>query len=290
MTSFQSRPSKETINLIRLIHRLESHSQRILMPSLQSYHDSKPSDVDSEKWYWELKSLETTVRHAKTILDTLDSNPTTSQTISQIVAQDPSTLKHRLRVVQDRIQAALQECPPPTPPSTPPFRSRIKPPELPALPTCPPTNLPQPSPSDLLPHVDSEKLMTERPKSAELPLKQEVNPRQALLGGPKGGNKTMEAVLQHHRSNEDELSHELSEMAAQLKRNAHHFGKLLGEDRNLIENNATLLEQNHDQMRREGGRLGEVTVKGRQMTWFTIFSVTGVMIAWFMMFIIIRFS
>lgn len=79
-------------------------------------------------------------------------------------------------------------------------------------------------------------------------------------------------------------------MAAQLKRNAQHFGKLLGEDRNLIENNATLLERNHDQMRREGGRLGEVTVKGRQMTWFTILAVAGVMIAWFMMFIIIRFS
>lgn len=99
-----------------------------------------------------------------------------------------------------------------------------------------------------------------------------------------------ERLRQNHRATEEELTNELSQMANQLKRNAHHFGQVLGEDRNIIEANATRLERNHEQMKKEGGRLGEVSIRGRQMTWFTIFAVAAVMVAWFMMFVIIRLT
>ncbi|KAG0151275.1 hypothetical protein CROQUDRAFT_87088 [Cronartium quercuum f. sp. fusiforme G11] len=268
---------KQSINLIRLINRIESHSQRLAMPT---FHEHNRSEVDPEQWYWELKSLETTVRHAKTILDTLDSNPITAQTISQIIAQDPSTLKHRLKVVQARIQAALQACPPPTPPASPPLRLTTKPPQPPALPTY----LPAKNKS-----TDCEKDHYE-PQST--PPSDRIKTHQIPNPVPKIDSKPID----HHMLNnqnlttEESLTKELSEMASQLKLNAQHFGALLSKDKEIIEKNVTTLELNEKRMKSEGNRLGQVSIKGRQMTWFTIFSVIGVVVAWFLMFIIIRFS
>jgi len=91
-------------------------------------------------------------------------------------------------------------------------------------------------------------------------------------------------------ANQEELTEELSQMASQLKKNVHHFNKLLAVDQTILLANQTKLELNSDTMTKEGGRLTQVSLKNRSMTWFTIAAVCAVAVSWILMFIIIRLT
>lgn len=59
MTSSQLRPSKEILNLVRLINRLDKHSENMVIRLEEASDGSMPDGIQTEEWYWELKSLET---------------------------------------------------------------------------------------------------------------------------------------------------------------------------------------------------------------------------------------
>lgn len=291
-----NRISKDNINLVRLINRLEknttleitklpahdphpsSHDQPARHRRHQRQSSSDSLEVDRRR-YWELKSLETTIRYAKTILETINSNPATLNAVSQI--HDPIELRSKLDQIQNRIDFALKDCPDPVKSPKSPYSQSlihgIKTPELPAIPSAKSEAL-----ADV--HVKSlaekdEELSNEREgdgidkkEKAQKPSKLEPQP-------PSNPN-----------SNQEELTQELSQMAAQLKKNVHHFNKLLVEDQSVLVANQTKLELNSNSMTKEGARLSQVSLKNRSMTWFTIAAVAAVAISWILMFIIIRLT
>ncbi|PLW23549.1 hypothetical protein PCANC_05725 [Puccinia coronata f. sp. avenae] len=286
--------SKENINLVRLINRLDKnthlHVKRKRMPDCLHHHPPETPDADHQldhehfdhQRYWELKGLETTIRHARSILDTINSNPSTLHTISQI--QDPAELRKKLETIRNRIDVALRSCPAPT--LTEPTLTRqsalmykIKTPELPSLPDKKRRSLEaQETPSK------EEGLKKEEKRERECSEKEEK--RAVKKTTKEEGAQQQQRVL----SNQEELTDELSQMALQLKKNVHHFNKLLADDQAVLLANQTKLELNSDTMNKEGGRLTQVSLKSRSMTWFTIAAVCAVAVSWILMFIIIRLT
>ncbi|WAQ88215.1 hypothetical protein PtA15_9A342 [Puccinia triticina] len=280
--------SKENLNLVRLINRLERNpSLQIKKPRMDDSHElneAKEDQAGHEEFdqhrYWELKGLETTIRHARSILDTINSNPNTFKTVSQI--QDPIELRSKLERIQDRIDVALKTCPAPTVTKLTPSRPstviyEIKAPELPSM-----------------PNKRSRSLDEQENQSKEIE-KEEVKKESESDREETRAETTFRPSLGSHpasnlNSNQEELTDELSQMASQLKKNVHHFNKLLADDQAILLANQTKLELNSDSMNKEGGRLTQVSLKSRSMTWFTIAAVCVVAISWILMFIIIRLT
>ncbi|KAA1089687.1 hypothetical protein PGT21_027084 [Puccinia graminis f. sp. tritici] len=287
--------SKENINLVRLINRLERNPS-LLQPPKQPRIEAQQLQLETSdknisslstferednNRYWELKALETTIRHARSILDTIyDSQPNTLPSGRQI--DDPSDLRAKLERIRVRIDAALKTCP--APPITRLTRSRpatsiyneIKRPEAPSIP--PKKN------------GSSEKAAENEPtpgkkEADECDEKQDEPGEKSARFGSSPSQPTNLLT-----SNQEELTDELAQMAVQLKKNVHHFNKLLVADQAILLANQAKLELNADTMSKEGGRLGLVRLKSRSLTWFSILAVIVVAVSWILMFIIIRLS
>jgi len=88
----------------------------------------------------------------------------------------------------------------------------------------------------------------------------------------------------------EELSAQLAQMATQLKRNAIHFSDTLAKDQAVVEETKLKLESNFDELQKERTRLRDHSGKSRGTTWLTAFSVIAVLVSFFVMFFIIRFT
>ncbi|KAA1137677.1 hypothetical protein PGTUg99_024223 [Puccinia graminis f. sp. tritici] len=276
--------SKENINLVRLINRLERNPS-LLQPPKQPRIEAQQLELETSDGniatlstferednnrYWELKALETTIRHARSILDTIyDSQPNSLPSGRQI--HDPSDLRAKLERIRVRIDAALKTCP--APPITRLARSRpatsiyneIKRPEAP---TIPPKK-----------NGSSEKAAGNEPtpgkkEADECDEKQDEPGEKSARFGSSPSQPTNLLT-----SNQEELTDELSQMAVQLKKNVHHFNKLLVADQAILLANQAKLELNADSMSKEGGRLGLVRLKTRSLTWFSILAVIVVAVS-----------
>ncbi|KAA1093161.1 hypothetical protein PGT21_027041 [Puccinia graminis f. sp. tritici] len=287
--------SKENINLVRLINRLERNPS-LLQPPKQPRIEAQQLQLETSdknisslstferednNRYWELKALETTIRHARSILDTIyDSQPNTLPSGRQI--DDPSDLRAKLERIRVRIDAALKTCP--APPITRLARSRpatsiyneIKRPEAPTIPPKKNGSSEKAAENEPTPGKKEADECDEKPD--------EPGEKSARFGRspPQPTNLVT--------SNQEELTDELAQMAVQLKKNVHHFNKLLVADHAILLANQTKLELNADSMSKEGGRLGLLRLKTRSLTWFSILAVIVVAVSWILMFIIIRLS
>jgi len=282
--------SKENLNLVRLINRLDKNPNFQLRKPAMTDHCLPQAAADDQLGahakidqhrYWELKALETAIHHARSILNTINSNPSTLHTISQV--QDPIELKNKLERIRERIDVALKTCPAPTATKLPSSRPstliyEIKTPELPSVPN-------QQSRS-----TEGHEIKSRPEKDTEIENKDELQTDEKPVKSKFTPNVPAQVQPANVNANQEELTEELSQMASQLKKNVHHFNKLLAVDQTILLANQTKLELNSDTMTKEGGRLTQVSLKNRSMTWFTIAAVCAVAVSWILMFIIIRLT
>lgn len=110
-----------------------------------------------------------------------------------------------------------------------------------------------------------------------------------VSNSPKQANKYPE-FLTTSLQTQEELSLQLSQMAAQLKRNALHFADSLDKDKNVIESAQEKLESNLGGMKGERTRLRDHSGKSSHTTWMVVGSLLTVVLAWVFMFFIIRLT
>lgn len=98
------------------------------------------------------------------------------------------------------------------------------------------------------------------------------------------------AYLQNSTALHEELSDQLAQMAAQLKRNAEHFASSLEKDKGVLEGFQGSLEQNHDVMTKERTRLRDHSSKSWGTTWITLLSIVVAIVGFMLTFFVIRFT
>ncbi|KAJ8660230.1 hypothetical protein O0I10_004090 [Lichtheimia ornata] len=99
----------------------------------------------------------------------------------------------------------------------------------------------------------------------------------------------IENVLQHHRQMHDELTGDLSRMAAQLKLNSQSFGDTLAKDDKVLQDAQQAVANNLDRLRKERKRLDEHYSKSWGTSFMTMGVVLFVCIVFFLVFFTIKF-
>ncbi|KAJ3568784.1 hypothetical protein NP233_g5492 [Leucocoprinus birnbaumii] len=112
----------------------------------------------------------------------------------------------------------------------------------------------------------------------------------AISTSSSASNATKRKHLQTTNALHEELSNQLAEMAAQLKRNAQHFANSLEEEKPLVEMTSEKLEENFGTMLKERIRLRDFRLKSKGSTWMVIGIVIAVLLLFVVMVGVIRFS
>jgi len=97
-------------------------------------------------------------------------------------------------------------------------------------------------------------------------------------------------LLQNSQALHHELSDQLAQMATQLRRNAVHFSDTLAKDQDLVKETQEKLEGNYDVMKRERVRLRDHRGKSGSTTCLVVASIVGVLVVFFLMFLLIRLT
>ncbi|CDS03802.1 hypothetical protein LRAMOSA06757 [Lichtheimia ramosa] len=99
----------------------------------------------------------------------------------------------------------------------------------------------------------------------------------------------IENVLQHHRQLHDELTGDLSRMAAQLKLNSQSFGDTLAKDDKVLQDAQQAVANNLERLRKERKRLDEHYSKSWGTSFMTMGVVLFVCVVFFFVFFTIKF-
>lgn len=138
---------------------------------------------------------------------------------------------------------------------------------------------------DLLPPSEAEPILRRssiNPTSTLLPPSLPSASTSSATGNP--------AFLQNSAALQEELSAQLAQMAAQLKRNALHFAGNLEKDKTLVVETQEKLERNHDVMTKERIRLRDHHGKSWNTTWIVMLSLVVVLVGFIMTFFVIRIT
>ncbi|KAI0088090.1 hypothetical protein BDY19DRAFT_891725 [Irpex rosettiformis] len=98
------------------------------------------------------------------------------------------------------------------------------------------------------------------------------------------------AFLQNSASLQEEMSEQLAQMAAQLKRNAMHFSSSLEKDKAVVEGAQEKMERNFDGMSKERVRLRDHRGKSWGTTWLVILSMVVAVVGFMLTFLVIRIT
>jgi Membrane fusion protein Use1 len=112
----------------------------------------------------------------------------------------------------------------------------------------------------------------------------------APLSSTTGDATPTQALLQHRTVLQEELSAQLAQMAGQLRRNAEHFSSALAADQAVLRNAEEKIGANFDVMKQERVRLRDHRSKSLGTTCLTITSVLVVLIAFVIVFFILRLT
>ena len=107
---------------------------------------------------------------------------------------------------------------------------------------------------------------------------------------PRSYSSSTRAPLQTSTALHEELSNQLAQMAVQLRRNAEQFNEALAKDEGVLKATQEKLERNYDEVAKERVRLRDHSAKSRGTTWLVFISILVVVIAFFMMFLLIRIT
>ncbi len=189
-------------------------------------------------------------------------------------------------------------------------KTRRPPPILPSLPlpiiSVPPT-APEAAPEtviDIIPEDEATTPTAENPSSSpkastisQLSVRPPIDPTASLL--PASTPSTSEkatlpagtpAFLQNSASLQEEMSEQLAQMAAQLKRNAMHFANSLEKDKAVVQDAQEKMERNFDVMTKERVRLRDHRSKSWGTTWLVILSMVIAAVGFVATFFIIRIT
>jgi len=98
------------------------------------------------------------------------------------------------------------------------------------------------------------------------------------------------AFLQNSGVVQQELSEQLAQMAAQLKRNATHFSETLAKDQAVVEDAKAKIEGNFDVMQTQRVRLRDHRGKSGSTTCLVLLSILAVVISFVVMIFVIRMT
>ncbi|EMD33823.1 hypothetical protein CERSUDRAFT_117895 [Gelatoporia subvermispora B] len=109
---------------------------------------------------------------------------------------------------------------------------------------------------------------------------------------PKFADKSASAApaLQNSAALHEELSAQLAQMTAQLKRNTLHFSSALENDKAFLEGTQEKLEKNYDVMTKERVRLRDHRSKSWGTTWIVMLSVIVAAVGFVLTFFVIRLT
>ena len=105
-----------------------------------------------------------------------------------------------------------------------------------------------------------------------------------------GGDNSTSRFLSTSLKTQEEMSNQLADMAKQLKMNSLHFAETLARDRAVMEGAGEKLQGNLTRMQTERGRLKVHSLKSGSTTWIVMGAIITVIVAWIVMFLIIRIT
>jgi hypothetical protein len=116
----------------------------------------------------------------------------------------------------------------------------------------------------------------------------QVKPKETLRHRETAARARPTGPLESTRKVQDEISHELAQMAGQLKKNALHFSGSLEKDKAVLEAADQQLDKNYDKMLKTQTQTKTMSSKRSGTTCFVFAIVLGVSVAFFFMVLLIR--
>ncbi|KZT62030.1 hypothetical protein CALCODRAFT_514400 [Calocera cornea HHB12733] len=261
----------DRVNLFRLVRRLESPANQ---PST--------SEADPYIAWLQARSQQQKVAHARSLWKNLAEDGESSEL---------GDLDGRIDKLEQLAAKICDEHPPPPAPKTTFLE------HLPiSKPVIPP---PAPSPPEIPSSPESEPINTEHVEVPIIPaaIESSLLPAEPLL--PEFSfirQQPSQAVSQQPEAEfqlnavQQELTEQLFNMGHQLKLNSIHFGERLAADANVVKDAEEKLVGNLDKMKAERFRLRDYSRTARGTTCLVISCILVVIIAWVMMFVVIRIT
>ncbi|KZO98821.1 hypothetical protein CALVIDRAFT_561762 [Calocera viscosa TUFC12733] len=260
----------DRINLFRLVRRLE-------LPATQP----STSEADPYTAWLQARSQQQKVAHARSLWKCLEGDVQTKE------LDDLDTRIDKLE------QLAAKTCddhpPPPVPKTTfleslpltkPVIPPPVPSPEIPLSPESEPA-ITEPAEVPITPAAIESSLLPAEPLLPEFSFIRQ-QPAQKDAAEPQA-----EFLL---NTVQQELTDQLAAMGHQLKLNAIHFGERLAADANVVKEAEEKLVGNLERMRTERFRLRDYSSTARGTTCLVISCILVVIIAWVMMFVVIRIT
>ncbi|CAE6438778.1 hypothetical protein ACGC1H_006948 [Rhizoctonia solani] len=299
-----SESSHNEVNLARLLRRLEK--------AVNSQDWSYQSLAESSATWIRAEGMLQSVSYARKLLSVIKndedrpvSSPTSSSEYLQATENKIDALESVLNDVRSRAlpkkskpPSYLSHVPPPRP--KPVLQTtvtialeEVKSPEEITSQALLPIEDPDPEPrspvSDLLPSTPLPHLQTKftGPGTSESPSDSLLSPRprHSAVASP---TTDLPAFMHTSLQTQEDLSEQLAQMAAQLKRNAQTFAAQLNEDSALVQLAHDQLEGVHTRVKTEGATLRAFRGKSGYTTCMTIGILLVVIISWVMMFFMIK--
>ncbi|KAJ8094625.1 hypothetical protein PM082_010631 [Marasmius tenuissimus] len=276
----------DEINLSRLLRRLEK--------SVADTNWDAPDEHNSIRDSPWIKSEETLqkVKYAKKLLRNVESSNGSSEKTQQI------------RTSLERMDGFLQSVKKKTVP-----RPKRPQPILPTLPipavlleplsdSSPAEDLKPPEDSDNVPSPTDDDLLS-LPSDPLLPIAStsESGPNLAAdipslipSSSTPGASKSTAILMQNSNALQQEMTDQLAQMSAQLKRNMIHFSESLAKDAAVVEETKEKLESNFDAMSANKTQLQQHQGKSWTTTWVTLSIVITVLVSFASMVFLIRLT
>ncbi|KAI3621040.1 serine arginine repetitive matrix 1 [Moniliophthora roreri] len=265
----------DEINLSRLLRRLEK--------SVTEESWDTPSDSTQATWLKSEENLQK-VKFAKKLLRNVEASQGSSDKNSEI-RKSLNRMETFLKSVNERTKPPTQRpkpilptLPVPVEPSQPEPSSPDQDTELPS--ESPETDNLLGSPADPIPIAPGPSLVSSMPTLIPPSMPSAASKSTAIATG----------TLQHSNALQEELSNQLAQMSAQLRRNAIHFSESLAKDAAVLEGAKEKLESNYDVMTKNKDRLKEHSSKSSSTTWLVVSSIVLVTVLFAIMVFLIRFT
>ncbi|KAG8742826.1 hypothetical protein FRC10_000872 [Ceratobasidium sp. 414] len=302
--------SHNQVNLARLLRRLE----KAVDAQDWSYQNLTER---SARWV-QAEGLLQSVAYARQLLSNIRSSEGmeldgSTDSIHDVRLQYLKSTEAKINHVESAL-ADIRERSQPKQSKPPSFLSRVPPPRpkpvtRPEIIVTPSASKPSELDSDALLPADEEKPRLQSPENDLLPATPVPEP-EPKFSSPESSEPPTERLLPHSRppipapatpqipdmpafmhtslQTQEDLSEQLAQMAAQLKRNAQTFAAQLHEDNALVQLAHDQLEGVHTRVKTERTTLRDFRGKSGYTTCMVMGAVAVVMISWVMMFFLIK--
>ncbi|KAG7087328.1 hypothetical protein E1B28_013303 [Marasmius oreades] len=271
----------DEINLSRLMRRLEKSVSGGAWDEPHNDNDPRTSTC--------FKSLEALqyVKFAKKLLRNVEQSHGSSDKTHQI--------RLSLKRMQDFLQSVKAETTPKIQRPEPILPSistpmRAVPPEFSTEPSPEGTNPGSSMSQDGLLPLPSDPLLPIAPASDSGPNLASDIPTLLPSSAPSTASKSTAILMENSNALQQELTDQLAEMSARMRRNMLHFSDSLAKDAAVVDETKQKLESNVDTMSERKTQLSAHRGKSWSTTWLTLFVMISVVVMFATMVFLIRFT